>query len=146
RAGCRDHGHAPRPADRAAVRRRWRGSARGPDQARSHHPASTCAQLSPGTCNRARLGLRPRRRAAPLILYFDTSALVKLVVVEPGSELVAELWGTRLRAASSILCYPEGRAALAAARRGRRLSATGYGRAREELESLQSELVLVGID
>jgi predicted nucleic acid-binding protein len=59
---------------------------------------------------------------------------------------VAELWGTRLRAASSILCYPEGRAALAAARRGRRLSATGYGRVREEFESLQSELVAVGID
>jgi predicted nucleic acid-binding protein len=50
------------------------------------------------------------------------------------------------RAATSILCYPEGRAALAAARRGRRLSSTGYGRAREEFESLQSELVLVGID
>lgn len=59
---------------------------------------------------------------------------------------MAELWGTRLRAASSILCYPEGRAALAAARRGRRLSATGYGQAREEFESLQSELALVGID
>jgi uncharacterized protein len=59
---------------------------------------------------------------------------------------VAELWGTRLRVASSILCCPEGRAALAAARRGGRLSATGYGRAREELESLQGELVLVGID
>jgi hypothetical protein len=59
---------------------------------------------------------------------------------------VAELWGTRLRAASSILCYPEGRAALAAARRARRLSATGYRRAREEFESLQRELLLVGID
>jgi predicted nucleic acid-binding protein len=45
-----------------------------------------------------------------------------------------------------MLCYPEGRAALAGAHRGRRLSATGYGRAREEFESLQSELVLVGID
>jgi predicted nucleic acid-binding protein len=59
---------------------------------------------------------------------------------------VAELWGTRLRAASSILCCPEGRAALAAAHRGRRLSTAGYARAREELESLQSELALVGID
>lgn len=59
---------------------------------------------------------------------------------------MAELWGARLAAASSILCYPEGRAALAGAHRGCRLSATGYGRAREEFESLQSELVLVGID
>lgn len=68
------------------------------------------------------------------------------MIVEAGSELVAELWGTRLQAASSILCYPEGRAAVAAARRGGRLSATGHRRAREEFESLQSELLLVGID
>lgn len=56
------------------------------------------------------------------------------------------MWGTRLQAASSILCYPEGRAALAAARRAKRLSATGYSQARDEFESLQSELLLVGID
>lgn len=59
---------------------------------------------------------------------------------------MAELWGTRLGVASSILCYPEGRAALAGARRARRLSVAGYGRARAEFESLQSELVLVGVD
>lgn len=59
---------------------------------------------------------------------------------------MAELWRTRLRAASSILCYPEGRAALAAAHRARRLNATQYRQTREEFESLQSELLLVGID
>lgn len=59
---------------------------------------------------------------------------------------MAELWGTRLRAAASILCYPEGRAALAAARRARRLSPKAYGRARDEFEALQSELMLVGLD
>jgi predicted nucleic acid-binding protein len=59
---------------------------------------------------------------------------------------VAELWGARLPAASSILSYPEGRAALAAARRGRRLSVAGFGRAHEEFESLHGELALVGID
>lgn len=68
------------------------------------------------------------------------------MIVETGSDLVAELWGTRMRAASNILCYPEGRAALAAARRAGRLSATEHGRAREEFESLQGELLLVGID
>jgi len=68
------------------------------------------------------------------------------VIVEAGSDLVGELWGTRLRAASNILCYPEGRAALAAARRGGRLSPAGHRRAREDFESLQSELLLVGID
>jgi predicted nucleic acid-binding protein len=68
------------------------------------------------------------------------------VVVEDGSDLVAELWATRHRVASSILSYPEGRAALAAARRGGRLNATGHERAREELESLQTQMLLVGID
>jgi predicted nucleic acid-binding protein len=68
------------------------------------------------------------------------------VIVEAGSEPATELWGTRLRAASSILCLPEGRAALAAARRGGRLSRAGHARAREEFDSLQGELLLVGID
>ncbi len=68
------------------------------------------------------------------------------MVVEPGSELVAALWSAPLRAASSILCYPEGRAALAAARRAGRLDGTAYALALREFESLQRELVLVGID
>lgn len=68
------------------------------------------------------------------------------MIVEDGSELVAELWGGRHRATSSILSYPEGRAALAAARRGGRLSARGHARARTEFESLHAELLLVGVD
>jgi len=68
------------------------------------------------------------------------------VVVEEGSALVAELWGTPHRAASSILSYAEGRAALAAARRGGRLSARAHGRAREGLESAHGEMLLVGVD
>jgi predicted nucleic acid-binding protein len=69
-----------------------------------------------------------------------------MVVVEAGSALAAELWATPLPAASSILSYPEGRAALASARRGGRLNPEGYARARDEFESLHSELVLVGVD
>lgn len=68
------------------------------------------------------------------------------MIVEHGSELVAELWGTRQRVASSILAYPEGRAALAAARRGGRLSADGHRRAREEFEALQDEMLLIEVD
>jgi uncharacterized protein len=68
------------------------------------------------------------------------------VIVEGGSELVAELWATRHRALSSILSYPEARAALAAARRGGRLSADWHRRARAEFESVQRELLLVGMD
>jgi len=68
------------------------------------------------------------------------------VIAEDGSELVAELWGTSHAAASSILSYPEGCAALAAARRAGRLSTSLHRRARDEFESLHSELLLIGVD
>ena len=54
--------------------------------------------------------------AVPLV-YFDSSALVKLVVEEAGSDLVADLWNGCDAALSSRLAYPEVRAALAAAGR-----------------------------
>ena len=66
--------------------------------------------------------------------------------MEAGSEVASALWAAPLRAASSVLSYPEGRAALAAARRGGRLTAAGYARANVEFESLHSELLVVGID
>jgi hypothetical protein len=55
------------------------------------------------------------------IVYFDSSAFVKLVVEEPGSEVAALLWDGCDAAVSSRLAYPEVRAALAAAGRARRL-------------------------
>jgi uncharacterized protein len=63
------------------------------------------------------------------IAYFDSSAFVKLLVDEDGSELAAELWDACDAAVSSRLAYPEVRAALAAAGRARRLDAAGTGQA-----------------
>jgi hypothetical protein len=57
------------------------------------------------------------------IVYFDSSAFVKLVVEEEGSDLAAELWDGCDAAVSSRLSYPEVRAALAAARRNHDLTA-----------------------
>lgn len=51
------------------------------------------------------------------IVYFDSSALVKLVVEEAGSDLAADMWDGCDAALSSRLAYPEVRAALAAAGR-----------------------------
>lgn len=59
------------------------------------------------------------------IVYFDASALVKLVVEEEGSDLAAELWDGCDAALSSRLSYPEVRAALAAAARNHQLTARG---------------------
>lgn len=65
---------------------------------------------------------------------------------ESGSELAAELWDAPLSAASSMLCYPETRAALAAAHRAKRISRPAYGRAQDDFEELHSELLLIGVD
>ncbi|MDX6650022.1 MAG: uncharacterized protein QOJ97_1973 [Solirubrobacteraceae bacterium] len=71
---------------------------------------------------------------------------MKLVLAEDGSELAAELWATRLRAASSLVTYPEGRAALAAARRAGRLSARAHATARDDFDSAYRELATIGMD
>ena len=58
-------------------------------------------------------------------MYFDASALVKLVVEEDGSELASQLWDGCDAALSSRLAYPEVGAALAAAGRNRALTRAG---------------------
>ncbi len=55
------------------------------------------------------------------IVYFDSSAFVKLIVEEAGSKLASALWNACDAAVSSRLAYPEVRAALAAAGRAERL-------------------------
>lgn len=57
------------------------------------------------------------------LAYFDSSALVKLVLDEEGSDLSAALWNACDAAVSSRLAYPEVCAALAAAGRNRDLTA-----------------------
>lgn len=75
----------------------------------------------------------------------DTSALIKLIVVEEGSDVAAELWNN-YPAACSVLAYPEARAALAAARRGARLTLRAHNRAVAQLDALHHEVVIVGVD
>jgi predicted nucleic acid-binding protein len=72
--------------------------------------------------------------------------LAKLVVVEDGSELAAELWNSAHPAVSSILAYPEGRAALAAALRLARLGADEHHQALAAFEELYADLTTIGVD
>jgi uncharacterized protein len=60
--------------------------------------------------------------------------------------LAAEFWSSSHPAASSILAYPEGRAALVAARRLDRLGADGHRKALADFEDLYAELATVGVD
>jgi len=63
------------------------------------------------------------------IVSFDSSAFVKLVVEEDGSDLAAALWDGCDAAVSSRLAYPEMGAALAAAGRAHRLAPADRSRA-----------------
>jgi uncharacterized protein len=63
------------------------------------------------------------------IVYFDSSAFVKLLVDEPGSDVAAALWDGCDAAVSSRLAYPEVRAALSAAHRAKRLTIAALRRA-----------------
>ena len=58
-----------------------------------------------------------------MLAYFDSSAFVKLLVEEDGSDLAAAIWDGCDAAVSSRLAYPEVRAALAAAGRAGRVAA-----------------------
>ena len=68
------------------------------------------------------------------IVYFDSSALVKLVLDETGSDIAAALWNACDAALSSRLAYPEVCAALAAAGRNSTLSESEADAAAAEWE------------
>lgn len=78
-----------------------------------------------------------------MIAYFDTSAFLKLVVEEVGSDQVIELWRVADTAVSSVLLYPESRAALALAERLGRLSPARGRDACAEFEALFADIGLV---
>ena len=68
------------------------------------------------------------------LVYFDSSALVKLLVEEDGSAVAADLWDGSDAAVASRLAYPEVRAALAAANRNRHLDGAGLRAAERDWE------------
>jgi predicted nucleic acid-binding protein len=81
-----------------------------------------------------------------VIAYFDTSAIVPLLVSEDGSARASTLWDGADRVVSTRLVYPEGRAALAQAHRLGRLTARQLRAAVRELDAKYGELDLVDVD
>jgi predicted nucleic acid-binding protein len=68
-------------------------------------------------------------------LYLDTSSLVKLYVVEAGSDLVRQLVRDATVVATSVVAYAETRAALARLRRERGLTASKFVAAKRDFEA-----------
>jgi predicted nucleic acid-binding protein len=81
-----------------------------------------------------------------VIAYFDTSAVVPLLIAEPGSARAASLWDSADRVVSVRLVYPETRAALAQAERLGRITPRHLRNAATDFDSLFEEIDLVELD
>ena len=77
--------------------------------------------------------------------YFETSAILKLMVTEHGTDLAEQLWDASDLVVTSRLSYPESRAALAAAHRARRLTAGQLRESKRALESYFWEIDLIEV-
>ena len=80
-----------------------------------------------------------------MIGYFDTSAIIPLIVDEPGSSICERFWNDATQAVSSRLLYVEARAALARAQRLGRLSHEDLALCVESLSGIISEIASVEV-
>lgn len=81
-----------------------------------------------------------------MIAYFDTSALVPLVIEEPTSEACRRVWDDADDAVTCRLSYVETAAELAQAKRLGRLSARGQRAALIRLDGLWLQLQIAEVD
>jgi uncharacterized protein len=75
-----------------------------------------------------------------VIGYFDTSALVPLIVDEESTGFCSRLWDESTRVVSVRLLYPEARAALAKAQRMGRITSNQLVTAVAELDSIVTQI------
>lgn len=78
-----------------------------------------------------------------MITYVDTSTLLELVVDEDGSDRAVTIWTSAEAVASVASIVVEARAALAAAKRGRRLTAKQHTEAKGLLDAPNVDLHIV---
>lgn len=78
-------------------------------------------------------------------MYFDTSAIVPIVIEEPSSVVASRLWDEADRVVSSRLVYVEARAALAMAHRLDRIDERGLREAVDEFETLHDQLDVIDV-
>lgn len=80
-----------------------------------------------------------------MILYLDTSSLVKLYVEEAGSERVRHQLEQATIACTSVVAYAEARAALARRRRERGLTTVEHRRAKQALDVDWAKLLTLDV-
>ncbi len=80
-----------------------------------------------------------------MIAYFDTSAIVPLLVHEPTTDHCARVWNEATRIVCARLVYPEACAALARAVRMQRLTSAQMVAATAELDDLVDQVDFIEI-
>ena len=80
-----------------------------------------------------------------MIVYADTSFVIKLVIDEVGTDLATHVWSSATSVVSVPLMYVEARAALAGAHRGGRIDAAGLRRAKGGLSALCADILTVEV-
>lgn len=81
-----------------------------------------------------------------MIAYVDTSAVMKRVMDEPGSDIVLDVWGRAEDVVSSEVVCAETRAALDALQESGRLDAAGHDGMVGQAEGVLGELRLIRTD
>lgn len=80
-----------------------------------------------------------------MLAYFDTSALIPLVIHEPATARCRAVWDAAAAIVTSDLTYVEAHAALAQARRLERLTDASHERAVAALESLWTGVARIAV-
>jgi predicted nucleic acid-binding protein len=81
-----------------------------------------------------------------MIVYFDTSAFVPLLIIEPGSPLARDLWDSADEVVTTRLLYVEAAAALARAHRMGRITDLSHRAAVDSLDDLWRDFRIIEID
>jgi hypothetical protein len=81
------------------------------------------------------------------LAYFDTSALIKLFINEPGSSTANQAWKSATHLVAARITYAEARAALAAAARipQRQFSGQDHAQAKDLLEQTWQRMIKINI-
>ncbi len=79
-------------------------------------------------------------------LVFDTSALVKLLIEEEGSDVAAALWEHPTQHDMSAIALPEAQSAVRAAARGDRISSRRLRKVRDDLLALWAMANVAAVD
>ena len=81
-----------------------------------------------------------------MIAYFDTSALVPLLVTEASTDAYGDLWDHADEVATVRLTYVEAAAAVARALRLGRINTATHDQARDILDALWSRVTVIDVD